>query len=196
MKVSPPPHPQPQSLADLLANAEHYARFCMDNSGRITPVLFFLSPQGQGMAMPDSLANDKAKDEFANLARLTCVAHAASACVMVLEAWAKFARPNEPLDTTEAPSEAIDRQEFVILMGESRTGLRRRFLPIVRSGNGRFFGFGDPQEFDLEMQGRFASILSPKEPDAATQAIAKALLQAKMNPDSTEEEPSSPRYRE
>ena len=195
MKHSPPPHPQPQSLADLLANAEHYARFCMENSGRITPALFFLSPQGQGMAVPDSLANDRAKDEFAKLARLTCIAHAASACVMVLEAWAKFARPNEPLDTTEAPSEAIDRQEFVILMGESRNGHRRRFLPIVRSGNNKFFGFGDAQEFGAEMQGRFASILPPKEPDAATQAIAKAMLQAKIGPDQAEEDTSPPRYR-
>ena len=196
MKHSPPPHPQPQSLADLLANAEHYARFCMENSGRITPALLFLSSQGGGMAIPDSLANEKAKEEFANLARLTCVAHAASACVMVVEAWAKFARPNEPLDTTEAPSEAIDRQEFVILMGESRSGHRRRFLPIVRSGNGKFFGFGDAQEFGAEMQGRFASILPPKEPDAATQAIAKALLQAKIEGEQTEEDSPQTRYQE
>ena len=196
MKHSPPPHQQPQSLAELLSNAEHYARYCMDNSGSITPALFFLAPEGQGMAFPDSLASDEAKDEFANLARLTCVAHAASACVMVLEAWAKFARPNEPLDTTEPPSEAIDRQEFVILMGESRSGNRRRFLPIIRSDNGKFFGFGDPQDLDADMQGRFATILPPKDPDTATRAIAKALLQIKIEKAQPGKTSRPPRSRE
>lgn len=187
MKLTPPPYQQPVSLDELIANAEHFAEFCMNNSGRITPALFFISPEGQGMALPDSLADDNAKDDFANLARLTCVAHAASACVMVMEAWAKFAQPDEKLDTTEAPSEAIDRQEFVILMGERRGGCRRRFLPIIRSGNGKFFGFGEAQELNAEMQGRFAEILPPKEPDEAMRTVAKAVLQARLNRSEQEE---------
>jgi hypothetical protein len=47
VKPSPQPRPNPKTLADLLANAEHYARFCMANSGRVTPALFFLAPEGQ-----------------------------------------------------------------------------------------------------------------------------------------------------
>ncbi len=177
VKPTPQPHPQPRTLADLLANAEHYARFCMGNSGRVTPALIFLGPDGQGMFVPTSLADEDAKDDFATMARLTCIAQAASACVMVLEAWAKFARPNEKLDTTEAPSEAFDRQEFVILMGESRDGNHQRFLPIIRSGNGKFFGFGDPYEPGADMQGRFAGLLPPKAPDAAARTLAKVMIQ-------------------
>ena len=142
VKPTPPPHPQPATLDELLANAEHYARFCMANSGSVSPALFFIGADGHGMCVPESLKDISAKDDFADLCRQACLAHAATACVMVIEAWAKFAKPGEELDTTEAPSEAIDRQEYVVLTGESRPELKQRFLPIIRSDNGRFFGFG------------------------------------------------------
>ena len=71
------------------------------------------------------------------------------------------------------------------LRGRARGGAEWRRLKKAsrwpsRSDNGKLFGFGDPQDLDAEMQGRFATILPPKEPDAATQAIAKALLQIKI----------------
>ena len=102
MQPSPQPHPQPKTLDDLLANAEHFADFCMRNSGSVTPALFFLGPDGQGMVCPKSLADDSAKDDFANHARLVCIAHAATACVMTLESWMKTAKADEKLDMTEA----------------------------------------------------------------------------------------------
>ena len=66
------------------------------------------------MFSPQSLSDEHAKDDFAAPARLMCVAHAATACVMAVEAWAKFAKPGEKFDMTEAPSEAFDRREFVV----------------------------------------------------------------------------------
>jgi hypothetical protein len=141
VKPSPQPCPKPKTLADLLANAEHYARFCMANSGRVTPALFFLAPEGQGMLVPESLTDVSEKDDFANMARLTCVAHAATACVMVIEAWTKFAKAEEKFDSSEAPSEAIDRQEHVVLMDESREGNRHRSpSATVPSLNSAFVG--------------------------------------------------------
>ncbi len=98
---------------------------------------------------------------------------------MVLEAWAKFAQPGETLDTTEPPSEALDRREVVMLMGESQQGQKRKLLPIVRSDNGRFFGFGESEMPELdELKGRFAQILPEKTPDATLRELAAALLQA------------------
>lgn len=129
------------------------------------------------MFVPESIADDSAKDNFADTARLVCIAHAATACVMVLEAWAKFAQPNEKLDLTEPPSEAFDRQEFVILMGEAPRMAQQKFLPIIRSDNGKFFGFGEPKIVDLDqMTGRFAQILPPNKPDAGMREVAKAIL--------------------
>lgn len=169
--------PSPKSLDDLLAQAEHYANFSMRNIGHLRPTLFLIGGDGPMMFMPESLADDRAKDDFATKARLMCIAHAATACVMALEAWATFAKPNEKLDVTEPPSEAFDRQEFVFLTGEAPGVQRQKFLPIIRSGNGKFFGFGESNDPGADqMSGRFAQILPPKVPDAQLREVAKAML--------------------
>jgi len=173
-------HAKLETLDDLLAQAAHYAEYCMRSSGRLPPTLFLIGADGPLIFMPQNLANDAAKDDFATTARLICIAHAATACVMALEAWAKFAVPGEKLDLTERPSEAFDRREFVILMGEDRAGQKRNFLPIIRSGNGKFFGFGDPENPASDtMEGRFAQILPPKTPDDQIRQIAQAMLKVK-----------------
>jgi hypothetical protein len=169
-----------ESLDDLLAQAEHYDNFSMRNLGRLPPTLFLIGPDGSLMFMPESLGDAAAKDDFATTARLMCIAHAATACVMVLEAWAKFATPGEKFDETEPPSEAFDRQEIVVLMGESHSGQKQKLLPIIRSGNGKFFGFGESEAPTIdEMKGRFAQLLPPKIPDTKLRGLAKTMLQVK-----------------
>ena len=144
------------------------------------PTLFLIGADGPLMFMPESLADAAAKDEFATTARLMCIAQAATACVMALEAWAKLAVPGEKLDETEPPSEAFDRKELVVLMGESQSGQKQKLLPIIRSDNGKFFGFGECELPDLdEMKGRFAQLLPTKIPDAPMRDLAKAMLKVK-----------------
>lgn len=168
------------NLDDLLARAEHYANHSMRNLGRLPPTLFLIGPDGPFMFVPESMEDDAAKDDFATSARFMCIAHAATAVVMALEAWVKFAKPDEEFDETEPPSEAIDRREVIVLMGESRSGQKQKFLPIIRSGNGKFFGFGESEVPALdEMQGRFARLLPPKVPDATARELAKAILKVK-----------------
>lgn len=170
-----------ESLDDLLAQAEHYAEHSMRNIGRLPTTLFLIGSNGPLMFMPDSLADERAKDDFATSARLMCIAHAATVCVMALEAWAKFAKPGEKFDETERPSEAFDRREFVILMGESQSdGQKQRFLPIIRSDNGKFFGLGESEAPGMdEMKGRFAQLLPTKVPDDGIRQVAKAMLKVK-----------------
>jgi hypothetical protein len=171
---------QLQTLDDLLAQAEHYANYSMRNMGRVPPTLFLIGPDGPMMFMPESLADEQAKDDFANMARLTCIAHAATATVMTLEAWMKSATPGEELDMTEPPSEAFDRREVVVLMGESHTGQKQKFLPIIRSDNGKFFGFGESEVPAMDkMEGRFAQILPSKVAEAHIREVAKAMLKVK-----------------
>jgi hypothetical protein len=169
-----------ENLDDLLAQAEHYANFCMRNSGRLPPTVLLLGPEGLLMFMPESIADEEAKDDFATNARLMCIAYAATHIVLALEAWVKYAKPGEKLDETERPSEAFDRQEVVILMGESKEGPKQKFLPIIRSGNGNFFGFGEAEPSSLDqMKGRFAGLLPTKTLDAASRELAKTLLKGK-----------------
>jgi hypothetical protein len=164
-------------LDDLLAQSEHYANHSMRNIGRLPATLFLIGPGGPLMFMPESLADESAKDDFPTSARLRCIAHAATACVMTLEAWATFAKAGEKFDETEPPSEAFDRREFVILMGESHEGQKQNFLPIIRRGNGKFFGFGESEDPGAdEIRGRFAQLLPTKVPDAALRDLAKTML--------------------
>ena len=167
----------PSSLDALLARAEDMALFSMRVRGSVAPTLFAVGAGGPICFIPSSLKDERAKDQFANIARLICVAHAATAAVMIIEAWMKTASPDGTLDLTVPPSQSLHRREVVVLTGESHTGCRQKFLPIIRTGAGGFFGFGEfatPPE--TTFSGRFAQILSPKVPTAAEQAKASALL--------------------
>ena len=67
-----------------------------------------------------------------------------------------------------------------MLIGESHTGQKQKFLPIIRSGNGKFFGFGESEVPAMDkMEGRFAQILPPKVAEAHIREVAKAMLKVK-----------------
>jgi hypothetical protein len=152
----------------------------MRNSGKMSPTLFLIGADGPMMFVPGSLTDENEKDAFATTSRLMCIAHAATVAVMALEAWMKTAKPNEDFDMTEPPSESFDRQEVIVLMGEAQASQKQKFLPIIRSGNGKFFGFGDSNTPNLDkMEGRFAGILPPKVATDEHRALAKAMLKIK-----------------
>jgi hypothetical protein len=65
-------------------------------------------------------------------------------------------------------------------MGESHSGRKQKFLPIIRSDNGKFFGFGEPNMPSMDIiEGRFAQILPPKVATAEHRALAQAMLKVK-----------------
>jgi hypothetical protein len=171
--------PQQTALDKLLAYAEGYAEFSMRKLGRVPPSLLAASPKGSFHFIPANLKDVRAKDNFANTARLICLAYGATAAVIVLEAWMKTAKPGETLDTTEPPSEAFDRQEVVVITGEAIGQEKQKLLPIIRTDAGGFFGFGEHAgpKFD-NYQGRFAQIIPPKKPTSEDQELAKSLLAA------------------
>jgi hypothetical protein len=156
------------SLGDLLARAEDLALFSMRARGKVLPTLLAVGTGGPICFIPSSLKDERAKDNFANIARLVCVAHAATVAVLVVEAWMKTASPDRTLDLTVPPSESLHRREVVMLTGESHAGCRQKILPIIRTGAGNFFGF---REFtvppETTFSGRFAQILPSKVPPAA-----------------------------
>jgi hypothetical protein len=168
-----------ETLDDLLAQAEHYAWFCMKNSGHMAPTLFLIGENGPLMFCPQSLQNIEEKNAFATAARLLCIAQDASAVVIAMEAWMKFATPGEKLDTDEPPSEAIDRQEVITLMGESRSGQNQKILNIVRSDNHKFFSLVDVTPKLDNFEGRFAEILPPNPPSDENRELAQVLLKVK-----------------
>ena len=176
------PNLNPKTLDDLLGNAKHYAEYCMRGTGSLPLTLFLIGYDGkQIMLMPKNLADVQAKDDFATQSKLMAVACGATVAVMALEAWMKTAKPDEKFDMTEPPSEAFDRQEVIVLMGESMAeGQKQQLLPIIRSDNHKFFGFGDSAVSKLDkLQGRFSQLLPTKVPDEAMRALALAMLKVK-----------------
>ena len=173
---NPPP---PQSLDALLARAEDFALFSMRSGGKVPPTLLADTPAGPLFFVPSTLRDERAKDNFANTARLICVAHAATAAVMILEAWMKTASPDGTLDLTVPPSQSLHRREVVMLAGESRSEAKQKILPIIRTGAGGFFGFGEFEGPEAtSFQGRFAQILPPKLPSPEMQTKARVVLAA------------------
>jgi len=176
------PNPNPKTLDDLLANARHYAEYCMRGTGNLPPTLFLIDGDGkQVMFMPQNLADVQAKDDFATQSKLMAIACGATVAVMALEAWVKTAKPGEDFDRTELPSEAFDRQECIVLMGESfAEGQKQQMLPIIRSGNRKFFGFGDSICSKMkQMEGRFSQLLPGMVPDENTRVLALMMLKVK-----------------
>ena len=109
-----------------MTQAEGYANFSMRQIGHVPPTLLARSPDGLLQFTPNSLADERAKNDFSNTARLICVAYGVTAAVLVVESWMTLAKPGESLDPTEPPSEALDRQEVVALMGEVPGQQRQR----------------------------------------------------------------------
>ena len=169
----------PTDLDTLAAYAEGYAEFAMKNIGRVPPTMLAISPEGLLHFIPESLEDERAKNNFANVGRLICAAYGATNMVMILESWMTMAKPGQTLDADEPPSEAFDREEVVVVMGETMGRKTQRFLPILRTDAGGFFGFGEFDAMKLDgIEGRFAGMLPPGEVTPETRAMTRALLAA------------------
>jgi len=67
-----------------------------------------------------------------------------------------------------------------MLMGESKTGQKQRILLIIRSGNGKFFGFNETAMPETDhFEGRFSQILPPTTPTDDHRLVAKSMLKIK-----------------
>jgi hypothetical protein len=174
-----PDEQPPDSPDDLLARAEVFASFSMRVRGKVPPALIAVGPSGSVFFVHSAMDNEQAKDDFANVARLICIAHGATAAVMILEAWMAVAAADGSLDLNVPPSEAPNRREIVILSCETRGGCKQKILPIIRTDAGGFWAFGQyGGPYATSLQGRFTQILLPRMPSKAHQEQARTLLAA------------------
>ena len=167
-----------EALKELVTKADIYVKQAMTTTGKVQPALLIQNLDGTAMMLPNTLANDKGKDAFAAAGRLMCVAHGAAAAVFVAEAWMALRKAGEPVDLSTPPSKSPNRQEIVMVMGESRYEADRKVLPILRSPGGRFIGFGEPERLSAhKTEGRFAQFLPDKYPTQEEQRKAKRVLE-------------------
>lgn len=177
-----------EALEGLMKEAERYASLQMRGEGHCPPRLYMDGIEGRAVFRPPDLSSEQAKDNFATLAKLVCIAHGADAAVFVSEAWMIKAKQDQALDLNQAPSESPDRQEVVIIMGETREGHMQKFLPILRHENGKFKSFGEsPALAENKIQGRFAQFVPLEVPDEETRQKAKSVLQGIIQKSKREE---------
>ena len=117
--MKPRPPKNPQTLDEMTSMAEDFAGFSLRAGRQIPPTLLAVTKKGPLFFTPASLQDDRSKDDFANTARRICIAYQVPAAVMILKSWMKMAAEGEKLDPDERPSEAIDRHEVVMVMGET-----------------------------------------------------------------------------
>ncbi len=80
---------------------------------------------------------------------------------------------DKPLDLSVAPSQSPDRQEVLVIIGETREGHLHRSLPILRARNGKFAGFGEATEIRPDsVEGRFAQFLPEMTPTEEDRKLA------------------------
>lgn len=164
-------------LEELMVEAELFTKHSLRTSGKVHPTLFMHGEHGKGMFSPSEMASEKDKDAFATLARLVCIAHGADATVFVSEAWTRSAKPGQKLDATKLPSQCADRQEVVMMMGQTRNECQQRMLPMERDQANRFIGFGQEHKIEPDrMEGRFANLMPEEYPNAQSREMALEAL--------------------
>ena len=134
----------PQGLEQIVRQATDYALYMMRTTGSVPPTVIADTDEGYVFCMPSELADDAAKDRFADVTRLFAIAQTARSLVMVVEAWARVPDASGHLDTETPPSQSPDRKEVVVLMLEDHSRNATVMLPIVRDAAGAFTSFGDP----------------------------------------------------
>ena len=156
------------------------AHHSIRQTGAVPPTLLIHGIDGNVVLAPQSMDDEKSKDRFVLQARLACLAHGADATVFLSEAWMRMpAKAGQSLDLSIPPSEAPDRVEAIIIMGETRNGHYQKVLPMLRSEQGKFIGFGEMPEVIREadqVKGRFAQFVPPYVPTDEVRKEAKAAL--------------------
>ena len=164
-------------LAELTAKAESYARDTLMREGRVSQAVIMDTPNGHVMVVAEEFSDGVVQDRFGEVASLACISQRASAVVFVSACWVKLPKEGEELDASKRASEYPDRQEMLLLKGEAGQAAEQKLLPMMRSASGKFIGFGNAHNLEVEqLQGRVPQILPDWHPSREDQERARWAL--------------------
>ncbi len=166
----------------LIAKAKAYAEIHLRKQGTIPPLFLAVTPNESFTLFPENVEDEKTRESFGFLARLTCAAHGAIGAMFVAEAWVSAIEPGEPPDLPL--SEAFNRKECVLIASELMAGAQRHtLLPIIRTDAGTYFGLGEPETMPADLGGdRSTWFLPPDQITESDRRIARALLESMQKP--------------
>ncbi len=113
----------------------------MRESGHVPTTLVIIGSEGPLIVIPESMAREVDRFDFAQTTRLLCVAHVATVAVFVTEIRVVQVAPN----VGREPCQPLSRStvEYILVCGEGMNGIHRPiYYPVQRAANGEFAGFG------------------------------------------------------
>lgn len=150
------------ALLELMEKAGDYGFEQMRTKCHCPLRMYIDGIDGNKVFRPPRNLTTKDKDDFATLARLYCVAHGAKAAVVVSEGWVLKGRSHGTSELTVAPSESQDREEMLIMLGETRQTHLQAYIQILRHADGKVKCLGQAQFINEEhAQGRFIQLVPP-----------------------------------
>lgn len=129
------------TLKEMMQSAEERARLLMESCGQVSGHHFMCGgTHGTAEFKFENPLDDELKRLVSDRCYFNILGVNATAAVMFFEGRAKMSGKSRV--NSENGVELSDGQEVVVINGESGTERLSRALPIMRSADGRFLGFG------------------------------------------------------
>ena len=153
-----------ESLNGLMAMAKMYAHHSLRHQGHVPVTLFLSSADGPNrfaMATLNTVHTDN--DDFIEIIRAICLAHAATKCALVATISSKDGEPS-------------GKHNMVVLVAESHFGQKQEWLPVIRGNHGEFLGFDEAGTPSTDEIDRFAALVPANVPDQEARRCAQERL--------------------
>ena len=153
-----------ESLDGQMVMAKKYAQHSMGHRGHVPVTLFLSSADGPNrftMATLNTVHTDN--DDFIEIVRAICLAHAATKCALVATISSKDGEPR-------------GMHNMVVLVAESHFGQKQEWLPVIRGNHGEFLGFDEAGTPSTDEIDRFAALVPANVPDQEARRCAQERL--------------------
>jgi len=139
------PNSEETTLKEMMQLAEEQARLLMQAFGGVMGHFMCKGTHGSGEFRFKNPMDDETKRLVKDRCYFNILGVNATAAVVFYEGIVRTNRGRNGIERPEA-MELLDGQEVIVINGESGTERLTRALPILRSDDGRFSGFGKSWE--------------------------------------------------
>jgi hypothetical protein len=165
-----------QALEEEMRYAEHVASEWMKQA-HFCPQTFFMCGEEGRFVLKRPRPWTQGHEWFAKAGKLACAATGAYACVFVSEAWTVIPREGRQPDWNQSPSQSPDREEIIMLIGQTREERVQRAIQVFRDDDENFLWLGEPFTFHPDSVKQYGSFLSEQVSTRETKESAKRELE-------------------
>jgi hypothetical protein len=148
-----------EALEEEMRYAEITASAWMKRAG-FCPQTFFMWGEEGRFILERPRPWDQGHEWFIKAGRLACAATGAYACVFISEAWTVIPRDGLQADLNQAPSQSPDREEILMIVGQTREERLQKAIQVFRDGNDKVLRLGGRFAFHPDSVKQYGSFLS------------------------------------